>query len=88
MTRHGMAISEHPLRKSVNAGIKYGLDFASLDACVAAGLDPWTWENGGYPRRFQARVVAWHKLKNLIATHTEDARNIAAEREARKASKK
>jgi hypothetical protein len=35
-----------------------------------------------------ARIVAWHKLRGLIATHTEDARNIAAEKEMKKARKK
>jgi hypothetical protein len=83
-----MAISEYPLKKAVDAGIRYGLDYASLDACIAAGLDPWAWDNGGYPHWFMARIVAWYKLHGAIATHTEDARNIAAEKEMKKAGKK
>ncbi len=83
-----MTISAHPLQKAVNAGIKYGLEFASTDACIAAGLDVWSWETGGYPKWFQAKIIVWHRLKGQIITHTEDARNIAAEREAKKAGKK
>lgn len=82
-----MAIGQHPLKNAVNSGIKYELDFAGLDACIAAGCDPWVWENGGYPARFMARIVAWHKLKGLIVTHTEDARAIAAEKAAKKAKR-
>jgi hypothetical protein len=83
-----MAISAHPLQKAVSAGVKYGLDFAGFEACVAAGLDLERWDNGGYSPRFMVRVIAWHKLHGLVATHIEDARNIAAEKAAKKARKK
>ena len=80
-----MAISEHPLRRAVSAGIRYGLDFASFDAAATTeGIDLFRWDSGGYPPRFMARVFAWHNLKSLIGTHTEDARNTAAEKNARK----
>lgn len=83
-----MAISQYPLRRTVNAGIKYNLDFASLDACVAARLDAFRWEHGGYPPRFMNRIIAWHKLRGLISTHIEDAKAIAAEKESKRKGKR
>lgn len=83
-----MVISAHPLCKGVSAGIKYGLDFAGFEACVAAGLDLERWDNGDYAPRFMAKTMAWHRLHGQIITHTEDARNTAAEKAAKKASKK
>ena len=79
-----MAISAHPLRRAVSAGIKYGLDYLGFKACVAAHLDLLAWDSGMYPRRFMARVIAWYKLSGLEIAHTEDARNTAAEKEAKK----
>ncbi len=79
-----MAIRDAPLKRGVNAGVKYGLHFAGIDACVAAGLDVWTWENGGYPTKFMERMMAWHRLKGLISVHIEDARQAAAEKAAKK----
>lgn len=54
------------------------------EACVAAGLDLWRWEQpeaydedghliSGYPMWFRANVLAWHRMRELKRTHSDDA---------------
>jgi len=51
------------------------MTFAQLDACIAAGLDPYEWFYGfSYTRDFKALIIAWHDLSGHIALHVEDAR--------------
>lgn len=64
------------------------MEYAGFDACVAANLDLFAWYNGGYPKRFMEKTIAWHGLHGLIDTHVEDARQTAAEKEAKRARRK
>ena len=73
VTRHGTPITQHPLRSRVNTGITAGQHFHEWEACHAAGLDLWRWESGGYPVEFMAKVLAWHRLHNLVQSHTAEA---------------
>jgi len=47
--------------------------YAEFEACVAAGLDLWAWENNVYPKRFKVLVMAWHRVHILISAHVEQA---------------
>lgn len=47
--------------------------YAEMDACIAAGLDVEKWENGGYSKELRIRVIAWHRLNELIRSHTDQA---------------
>ena len=73
MTRRGIPIEQYPVKGTVNVGIQYGLDYAEIEACVAAGLDLWQWESGVYPIAFKNRIIAWHRLHALVGLHTQDA---------------
>ena len=58
--------------------------FEQWEAAAAAGLDLWRWDNNEYPRRFMARVVAWHELHALIELHKGDAAEQAQAKERRR----
>ena len=50
--------------------------YAEFDAAIAAGatLDElYKLEQGEYPKKFRARVVAWHNLHKAIEGHSNDA---------------
>ena len=53
-------------------------------ACVAAGLDLWAWEQGDYPPWFKANVLVWYQRDQLVKQHREDARAQAAKRKLRR----
>lgn len=73
VTRSGLPIDEYPIRGTVNPRIQYSQGFGEWEACVAAGLDLDKWENGLYAVDFKCRVLAWHRLHNLVQLHTADA---------------
>ena len=61
------------VRNAVDPHISYSRSFGEWEAAVAVGLDLWKWENNEYPRWFKARVLAFHKCRNLIELHSQDA---------------
>ena len=76
VTRGGIPIEQVSLRNAsefANAGISYSLEFEAWEAATTAGLDMWRWEKDRYPRPFKMRVLAWHRLHNLVALHQQDA---------------
>lgn len=85
--RHGIPIQDYIIRSSVNPGIKYSDSFAEIEACVAAGLDLWKWENCEYSDSFKIRVVAWYQMHNVVSQHIEDARQEDYKRQSNKKSK-
>ena len=88
VTRFQTPITTYPLKSSVQTGIQYSDYFESWTACVAARLDLEKWDSGGYPPKFMARVVAWHRLSGLVDVHKDQARNEAAERQSKRKGKK
>jgi hypothetical protein len=78
--RHGVPIQEAGIRNRLSHGITYTARFESFDACVKAGLDLERWQAGGYERKLMAQVVAYNRLRGLIETHLDDARNRALKR--------
>ncbi len=83
MTRSGVPIEEYPVKHGVNPNISYTPAYAELEACVAANLDPWTWERGGYNVAFKAKILAWYQLRQLIELNTQDAVQRKASRKRR-----
>jgi hypothetical protein len=71
--RRGIPIEQYPIKGLVSPGIQYSGGYGEWEACRAAGLDLWQWENGGYPIAFKCRVMAWHRLHSLVQLHTADA---------------
>jgi len=61
------------LKDAVDPSITYEMAYAEFDACIAAGLDLWAWENNVYPKEFKVMVIAWHRLNRYIRSHTEQA---------------
>ena len=55
------------------------MSFAEIEACVAAGLDLWLWETGTYDKSFKVRVLAWHRVRQEVEAHVEQARADKAE---------
>lgn len=82
VTRKGQPIETLRIKEAVNPQIEYSEYFAEWEACVGAGLDMWTWVNGGYPDWFMAECMVWYQYHNLIRTHSEAA---AIEKSKRKA---
>ena len=83
--RHGVPIDQYPLNSkfSVSTGIEFSSEFFEWEACVAAGLDIWKWNNGYYPPIFRAKAITWHKNHILIDTHQREAEAIKAEQDAK-----
>lgn len=72
--RHGVLIEQYPLRhRGKSSGISHSGHFTEWQAGTAAGLDMWKWENGEYPARFKAKVIAWYESKVQIDLHVADA---------------
>ena len=88
MLRRGIPIHEVQLKDSVDAQITFSMGYAEWDACLAAGLNLWTWESGDYPMWFKKRVMAFVGLYRLIEAHVEDARAAYMEKESKKARRK
>lgn len=57
----------------MDAGIKYSEQFQGYEACIAAGLDLWRWEQGLYTPQFRAKVMVWKDMHDLVEMHTNDA---------------
>jgi hypothetical protein len=74
------------LHDAVDAGITYAQGFAEWEAAQAADLDLERWENGGYPTRFMAKVLAWYQLHNLVKLHSEEAASTKAQGQAKRNS--
>ena len=73
VTRGGIPIENARLSEGVDTKIAHTMSYAEYDACVSCGLDLWKWENRQYSRQFMAKVVAFHQLKGLVRSHSEDA---------------
>lgn len=73
VTRHGRPIDTAPLKEAIDTGIAYSMEYAEYDACVSCGLDLWKWANRQYPKRFMAKVVAFHQERMAVRNHAEDA---------------
>lgn len=82
--RYGTPLEQAGLRHRLAHGITYTYRFEHFEACVAAGLDIERWMTGGYDRSLMAQVVAWHRLRNMIDAHVEDARASHMERQAKR----
>lgn len=66
------------------------MSFPLWEAATAAGasLDELEkLEGGGYPVRFQAKLVAWHWLHQLVEQNKQDAVNRVMERRAKQQRK-
>lgn len=72
------------LPDSIDPGITYNNSFAEWEAAHAARLDLYDWDSGKYPVWFMAKVLAWHKLHNLVEAHTQAAVNAKAKADAKK----
>ncbi len=53
-------------------------------AAVEAGLDLERWDRGEYDRGFMERTIAWHRRRNQIRQHEEDAVSRAMRKERTK----
>lgn len=83
MTRSGIPIEDYPIKHGVSPNISYAPAFGEMEACIAAGLDPWRWEQGGYSVAFQAKILAWHQLHQLVELNVQDAVQRKANRKRR-----
>jgi len=73
-----------PLRDALNTQITYSQEFAEWEACNAAHLDVWLWDNNiMYTRRFKGKAIAWYNLHKLIELHAQEE----ASRELKRKSK-
>jgi len=59
-----------------------------LDACIAAGIDPRDWLSGEVHVKVKSKVMAWHRLQELIEMHSQEAVNNKQEQEAKKKTRK
>lgn len=84
MTRNGTPIEDYPITGGVNTGIRYSGSYEQYDACVAHNLDPWLWETGHYPKWFMVKIMARHRLKNLIDSNQQDAVAKATKKKGKK----
>lgn len=82
--RHGTPIQQAGLRHRLAHGISYANRFEEFEACIAAGLNINIWTSGGYDRGLMAQVVGWHRLRNMIDAHVDDARSTHLERRAKR----
>lgn len=73
VTRNGEPISNVGVKDSIDPNISYSRSFGEWEAATSVGLDLWKWENDVYPRKFKARVIAFHRLHGLVELHTQDA---------------
>jgi hypothetical protein len=74
--RNGVPIRSVDIKNGINPGITYGLAYAEFDAFIAAGAtadELYGLDQGKYPKRFRARIVAWHNLRKSIESHSNDA---------------
>jgi len=69
-------------------GITASTHFMQWEAANAAGLDLHLWDAGFYPKRFMAKVLAWHEGHELIEQHKQSALLKDAERKAKRAKQK
>lgn len=77
-----MPIGEASLRRGVNTGISYAPEYEVWNAAIEAGATLTELEKlyaGGYSSRFLAKLLAWHRARGLIETHTNDAIQKASE---------
>ncbi len=88
MTRFGEPISQYLIKNPVDTGIQFTFAFEEFEACIAAGLDLDKWNNGLYPTELKAQVIAWHRLHNMVDTHTKAAVADKSERLAARARRK
>lgn len=85
MRKGNTPLHELKPKHGINPGISYAPEFAEYEACVAAGLDLWRWEQNEYPIWMKAKVMAWHEGHKLVQLHTEDvATDIAIRRSKQK----
>lgn len=73
VTRNGIDIRLVNIKGGVDPKIDYSLAFEEWEAASAAGLDLYKWDNGEYPVKFQAKVIAWKRLHDLVHVHREVA---------------
>ena len=60
------------------------------EAAIAAGaslIELELLDSGGFPVRFQAKLMAWHALHQLVGLHKQDAAARAAEKQAKRRKK-
>ena len=70
---------------SVRTGVTASIHYTQWEACIAAGLDPYLWDGGHYPKRLMAKTLAWYEGHELVEQHKQSA---LAEDMKRKAKRK
>lgn len=81
--RSGEKIELHGIKHSVKTDIEYSNEFALFDAAIAAGATLTELDmliRGEFSQKLMARVLVWHKYKQLIEVNTQDAVARASER--------
>ena len=75
MRRGGDDIRRYPLSadSGVQTGISYGLAYDEMAACAHLGVDAERWLSGKISTRMKAHLVAFYRLQNLVAAHSNDA---------------
>ena len=81
VSRFGFPIEEVWLKDSVNTGITFEtITFPLWEAAIAAGATLDELNNlDSYPKRFQAKLIAWHQKHQIVKMHQEDAKVKALE---------
>lgn len=76
MRRNGESIEDVRVRSGVDPHISFSVHYSVWDAAIAAGA---TLEElsklESYPKKFLAKLVAWHNYHSLIELHGQDAAN-------------
>lgn len=87
VTRNGYEIRDATLTNKVNTGISYSIEFSKWDSAVGAGAtvkDLYDIDQGAYPSKFLAKLIAFGNMKNLIYAHTEDAKTKASKKKGKR----
>lgn len=74
--RSGVPIENHSIKDSVRTNISFSQEFALFDAAISAGATLQELEDliaGKYSQKLQARILVWHKYRQLIDVNTQDA---------------
>lgn len=72
--RNGDPIEDARAKNAVDPHISYSMHFSEWEAAVAAGasLDE-LMRLDEYPKKFRAKLIAWHEFHKLMILHTQDA---------------
>lgn len=94
ISRNGELIHQSFPKRTVDTGINFigvpGMvtPYEEWEAAVDAHLDLWRWEQGGYPREFKVRVLAFAQQRKFVELHRSDAVNAKMEADAKAREKR